>query len=494
MLFNSLSFLIFFPICIGIYFLIPKKMRAYWLLAASLFFYMCWNVSYGLLLISVICITYVGGLLIERTNLVKRKKIVLALTVTLSFLLLFVFKYLDFFLSNVNGILSIFGKKSGFSPLNILLPVGISFYIFQAAGYVIDVYRGEAAERNVVKYSLFVSFFPQLVAGPIERSKNLLGQIRRLDNERLFSFDDFLRGAFTMLYGFFLKMMIADRASIIVNTIFDAEKYSTYSGFEVLLGAILFSIQIYCDFAGYSYIAIGAARVMGFKLCDNFNTPYLSQGIKDFWDRWHMSLSTWFRDYLYFPLGGSKKGYLRKYINIFVVFLVSGLWHGAAWHFVFWGVLHGMLRIADELTQRGREKIANTLKYDINTWAHKGLRVMVNFFLVTLCWIFFRAESINQGLMLIKNMFSGLRLWQLTDDSLLLLGLDAKEMNALILFILILTIVDLLKRRGKNVLDIIMKQNDWFKFALFFFGIISIVLFGVYGKEYDATSFIYFQF
>lgn len=494
MLFNSLTFLIFFPICVGLFFIAPKKVRVYFLLLCSLCFYMCWNVSYVLLLIASILVTYTAGRLIYKFNdNVKAKKLTVAASLFVNFGILFVFKYFNFFTDTLN---KIFPGNEGnrFVTLNLLLPVGISFYIFQAVGYTIDVYRGAECERNIAKYALFVSFFPQLVAGPIERSKNLLKQISNLQTRKVFDKDMIVSGFLTMLYGYFMKMMIADRAAVLVNTVFDAAGYSNYSGFEVLLAAILFSVQIYGDFAGYTYIAIGAARVMGFTLCENFNAPYLAMDIKDFWNRWHISLSTWFKDYLYFPLGGSRKGKVRKYINIFIVFTVSGLWHGAAWHFVAWGVLHGIFRIAGEIAKDIRIKISKALHYNTDCFSHKVLRVITTFLTVTVLWMFFRAESVSMTLSMLGNMIKGFGLWQLTDNSLLNLGLDAKEMNVLVISVAFMCIMDIFKRRGKDVNALIMKQNVWFKFFIMLFGILAIVVFGIYGKTYNAADFIYFRF
>ena len=489
MLFNSLSFLIFFPICIAIYFVVPRKARVYWLLAASICFYMCWNPVYVLLLIASIVITYVAGRLIDASDSQKIKKIVLSLSIVLNFGILFVFKYFNFFSDSINKV-----AKTHIPRLDLLLPVGISFYTFQAIGYVIDVYRGERCEKNIAKYALFVSFFPQLVAGPIERSKNLLERINRLDKEKLYNAEDFLKGVYTMLYGYFMKMMMADRLAIVVDHVFDGAEYSTYNGFQLALGAVFFSLQIYCDFAGYTYIAIGAARVMGIRICDNFNTPYLSVGIRDFWDRWHMSLTAWFRDYLYFPLGGSRKGKVRKYVNILIVFLVSGLWHGAAWHFVAWGLLHGILRVVEELISEPLKKFFEHIKADTTTFAVRLLRISLNFIVVTLLWIFFRAETIGQAADIIKRIFTGIRPWQFSDGSILLMGADSKELNVLFVCILFMTVVDILKKRGKDLLSLLYSQNRWFSFVTIYLAIVIIVIFGIYGAEYDASQFIYFQF
>lgn len=472
---------------------VPAKMRVYLLLAASIIFYMCWNPIYILLLLFCILVTYSFAIFISRAADKKRKRILMAAGLILNFSVLFVFKYFNFFGDTINRFIP------GLIPSsNLLLPVGISFYTFQAVGYLIDVYRGDAPEKNIFRYSLFVSFFPQLVAGPIERSSNLLKRIRELDTKGPADIFDFRKGAFIMLYGYFMKMVIADRAAILVNTVYDPERYTECAGFSVLLAAVLFSVQIYCDFAGYTYIAIGAARMLGITICENFNTPYLSTGIRDFWDRWHMSLTGWFRDYLYFPLGGSRKGLFRKYVNIMIVFILSGLWHGASWHFVFWGLLHGVLRVTEEvltgITGRIREKTRRIFNAPADDISRNIFKCIVNFFVVTVCWMFFRAESIDQAFVLIKNMFAGLRLWQLTDGSLLALGLDAKEMNVLFFAGLIMFVIDMAGRLGRDVSSFFAKRSELAQSFVILLGIVFIVIFGVYGKEYDAAAFIYFQF
>lgn len=342
MLFNSIDFMIFFPIVLLVYFVIPKKIRYVWLLIASYYFYMGWNAKYALLIAFSTVMTYIGGILlslIEAKNISHKvgwKKGVIIGSFTINLGILVFFKYFDFLLSNFNRIV----KACGISPIertfDVILPVGISFYTFQALGYIIDVYRGEIkAEKNLLKYALFVSFFPQLVAGPIERSKNLISQIKNVENIKLWNYKHITNGAVQMLWGMFLKMVIADRIAIFVDTVYDGYWY--YGSIELVLATALFAIQIYCDFASYSLIAKGAARIMGFELMENFNTPYFAKSIKEFWRRWHISLSSWFRDYLYIPLGGSRCSRWKKYRNIMITFLVSGLWHGANWNFVIWG-------------------------------------------------------------------------------------------------------------------------------------------------------------
>ena len=495
MLFNSLSFLIFFPVCLALYMVLPAKARTFILLAASIFFYMCWNPVYVLLLASSILVTYFCALALPKfEGKTGSRRAVLISGLVINFGILFVFKYFNFFADTVSRFL-----PGAVRPLDLLLPVGISFYTFQAVGYLIDVYRGDEPERNIFRYALFVSFFPQLVAGPIERSGNLLKQIRELDKRPLMNMDDFKKGAFIMLYGYFMKMVIADRAAILVDTVYDPEHYLEYAGFSVLLAAVLFSVQIYCDFAGYTYIAIGAARMMGFTLRDNFNTPYLATGIRDFWDRWHMSLTGWFRDYLYFPLGGSRKGKTRKYINIMIVFLLSGLWHGAGWHFVFWGLLHGVLRVFEEIASPVWNKFRTLMSDNFfggrrDEKSYRLLAQVVTFLTVTGCWMFFRAGSTRQAVHLIRNMFGGLGLWQLTDGSLFTLGLDAKEMNVLIIGIFIMILIDRLINKKVDVPAFFAERSEIVQGAALLIGILFIVIFGIYGKQYDATAFIYFQF
>lgn len=496
MLFNSLDFLIFFPIVLFIYFVIPRKVRYIWLLVTSYYFYMCWNASYALLLLASTVITYVSALLIGQWKAkVRLKKCMVGISLILNLGILFLYKYFNFAAYTLARLLEKTGVAFEIPTLDLLLPVGISFYIFQAVGYTIDVYRKKLEpEKNILRYALFVSFFPQLVAGPIERSTNLLSQLRQMDKLHLWETKRIQRGAVVMLYGYVLKMIIADRIAILVDTVFDPIHYGNYQGVLVAVAAALFSVQIYCDFAGYTYIAIGAARVMGFELMNNFNMPYLAGSIKEFWDRWHISLSTWFRDYLYFPLGGSRKGTVRKYINIFIVFLVSGLWHGASWHYVAWGLLHGIMRICGEITNHLREKCYVILNCKRDTLAIKLWKIMCTFSLVTVAWIFFRAESVNQSLYMVKSIFTVYNPWVLTDGTLFTLGLDAKEWNVLFVSILFLVLTDVLRYKNIKLIDLFMKQNLWFRWLFFYVGIMAVVIFGVYGAQYDAAQFIYFQF
>lgn len=341
MLFNSLHFLVFFPIVVLFYFLLPRKVRYIWLLIASYYFYMCWNAKYILLIICSTIITYISGLLIEHVKgckwnevkILRWKKIFVAFSFVSNMSILFFFKYFDFVFDNINAIFLHVGIELNKPQFDILLPVGISFYIFQSLSYTMDVYRDEVyAEKNILRYALFLSFFPQLVAGPIERSKNLLKQINVPTD---FHVEGVKHGLLTMAYGLVLKMVIADRIGTIIDPILS--HYDYYNGMMTLACIVLFAFQIYCDFHGYTQIAIGSAEILGFHLQENFNAPYLASNIKDFWRRWHITLTSWFTDYLYIPLGGNRKGRLRKYINTLIVFLCSGLWHGADWGYIIWG-------------------------------------------------------------------------------------------------------------------------------------------------------------
>lgn len=338
MVFNSMEFLTFFPIVVCIYYLIPLKYRYIWLLISSYYFYYSCSPKYVMLLLGTTLITYGCGRIISfiekrgKTNrVINWKKITLAICVVVNLMPLFFYKYLDFFLININRVVNV--ENSLLWGMNLLLPIGISFYTFQALGYVIDVYRGEIeAEKNLLKYGLFVSFFPLLLSGPIERAKNMLTQI---ENPARFNVMNIKSGLLSVAWGLFLKIVVADRIAIHINPMF--KDYMQFDGMVLLFVAVLFAFQIYCDFAGYSYMAIGTAQILGYRVKANFAMPYMATNVQDFWRRWHISLTSWFRDYVYISLGGNRRGKVRKYINNMVVFLVSGLWHGAGWKYIAWG-------------------------------------------------------------------------------------------------------------------------------------------------------------
>lgn len=498
MLFNSIDFLIFLPIVLVIYYIIPMKYKHIWLLISSYYFYMCWNAKYALLIFASTVITYLSGILLDKVektwpdvnDIGKYKKLILALSFVSNLGILFYFKYINFTLDIVTRVLSKMNISMNVPVFDVILPVGISFYTFQALSYSVDVYRGEVApEHDFFRYALFVSFFPQLVAGPIERSKNLLTQLRE---PRKFDFGYAFDGILLMLWGFFLKIVLADRIAIFVDTVYgDCEHYQ---GIYLIVATVLFAVQIYCDFSGYSSIAMGTAKLLGIELMDNFNAPYLSTSVADFWRRWHISLTSWFKDYLYIPLGGSKKGSLRKYFNKMIVFMLSGLWHGAQLTFVVWGAINGLYQVIGEILMPIRKKVSDIIGINRNSEGFYALSAIATFALVDFTWIFFRADSLGRAIYIIKSILNTENIWTLFDGSLYNCGLDEKNFRLMVIAVIILLIADILKRKGIRVREIILRQDGYIKCLVVSFSILLIMVFGKYGPAYDAVNFIYFQF
>lgn len=381
-------------------------------------------------------------------------------------------------------------KETGWNT-DILLPVGISFYTLQALGYLMDVYRGDIdAEKNFLKYALFVSFFPQLVAGPIERSKDLLAQ---LCESHPFQYDNLRRGILLILYGMFLKMVIADRAAVIVDRVYGDS--AGYPGFYIVVATFFFAIQIYCDFYGYSTIARGSALIMGIRLTDNFKSPYYSRSIKEFWRRWHISLSGWFRDYLYIPLGGSRKGTVQKERNRLIVFAVSGLWHGASLGFVFWGMLNGIYQVLEDMAVKIKQATISAVeKSGSDRFSRRLFQTVCTFVLITFTWLFFRAGSLRSSYEVLVNMFSTANLEIFFDGSLYELGVEQRSMNILLVSIMVLFIVDYYKYKEKDWTGFVLKQGYWFRYLIYAALFFVILIFGCYGDIYNAKQFIYFQF
>ena len=484
MLFNSLGFLLFFPTVTIVYFLIPQKIKYLWLLLASYYFYMCWNPQYALLILTSTAVTFLSGILIDRVKTEKARKWAVAASFIINLFILFCFKYFYFTVDNINIVCKLLNLPPITPKFDVILPVGISFYTFQALSYTVDVYRKEVEpEKNFFKYALFVSFFPQLVAGPIERSKNLLSQVNR---EHHFDYLRVRKGLFTMLCGFFLKLVIADRAAILVNTVYD--NLSAFGGFHIALATLCFALQIYCDFASYSIIAIGAAEVMDFRLMKNFERPYFSVSVADFWRRWHISLSTWFRDYLYIPLGGNKKGKLRKYLNLTIVFLVSGLWHGASWHFVVWGAIHAFYQVFGGITEPLRKKARNGLHIENNP-IYRCIRRMFVFLLVCFAWIFFRSASLSEAGFAVNRIFTGFDVAKTVEY-----GLDKANFAVLAISAFLLFAVSVLIESGKLSIEKTEKMNIFTRWFIYYALIFAVLIFGIYGPGYEASQFIYFQF
>ena len=489
MLFNSINYLLFFVVVFVVHFALPHRFRYLFLLAASYFFYMCWNASYALLMVTSTLVTYLSGLLIQKYHDAENRramKLCVAVSFIVNLAILCFFKYINFLLININELFHLFGSAQSFGMVNVLLPVGISFYTFQALGYTVDVYRQDIkAEPNVCKYALFVSFFPQLVAGPIERSVNLLPQI---DIPKKFDIEKARKGLTLIAWGLFMKMVIADQLSLVVNPIYD--RYAEHSGIALIIATVLFAFQIYCDFAAYSYIAVGSGKILGFEFMENFRSPYFATSVADFWRRWHISLSTWFADYLYIPLGGNRKGLLRKYANTMLVFLVSGFWHGADWSFVIWGVLNGLLVVGGDILRSLRKQKTNQPESKSRVFFKRT----VTFLLMNGTWVFFRANNVQSAFEIFEKIATDLSL-----HSLFSVGIFSLWPNTRVLFtaccaVAALLFVDSMRNRGTIWDEWLARQGGFIRWSVYMGLLFSIILFGVYGKIFANTQFIYFQF
>lgn len=482
MLFNSLSFAIFLPIVFILYWAVPHKFRWIVLFISSYYFYMCWNVKYVLLILFTTFISYACAIGLEKAEEKKKKKILIVSTMIASLGCLFFFKYFNFVSESIASLLHLFTLQVHPVTLNLLLPVGVSFYTFQTLGYVIDVYRGDVkAERHFGKYATFIAFFPQLVAGPIERTKNLLPQITA---EHKFDYEKAVSGLRLMAWGFFKKIVIADTLAVSVDTVYDSLR--SYQGFPLLVASVLFSVQIYCDFSGYSDIAIGTARLFGIDLMKNFNSPYFSTSIRDFWARWHISLTSWFRDYLYIPMGGNRVSKRRNVFNVMVTFLGSGLWHGANWTYIVWGGIHGVGQVVQNLLFPKKKK-KEAEKKGGRFW----IFVVLTFCFATFAWIFFRAESISDAFYVITHMFVGLKNpSQYVSQIDVYLGIDKLTLLGMSISVVLLAIYDYLSLK-MDVLDCLGKKKTYVRWCIYVVFIIFLI-FNI--PVTSGQEFIYFQF
>ncbi len=487
MLFNSPQFMIFFPIVTLLYFSLSHKFRWLLLLLASYYFYMSWNPTYMVLIFTSTVITYISGIFIGNTNDKSKKKLYLTLSLASNLLILFVFKYYNFSINSLNNIFKDVCVLE-IPNLKLLLPVGISFYTFQALSYSMDIYMGKIKpEKHFGIYALYVSFFPQLVAGPIERSENLLPQFR-LKFE--FNYSRVTNGLKLMAWGMFKKVVIADRLAIFVNQVYGDP--TQHNGLGLIIATVFFAFQIYCDFSGYSDIAIGAAQIMGFNLMDNFKRPYFSRSISDFWKRWHISLSTWFKDYLYISLGGNRVPKWRWYFNLLLTFTISGLWHGANWTYIIWGALNGFYLVFAILTIEIRERLANITRLSRYPIVRKAWQVSATFCLICFAWIFFRAQNISEAWYIVTHLFTGLenvvtvKYLLKTIDSL---GSSRYEFLIAILSIMFMEFVHLIQHHYK-IRHMLSEKPVWVRWSLYYSIIFGIMFFGIFGK----SNFIYFQF
>ncbi|MDR2814828.1 MAG: MBOAT family protein [Prevotellaceae bacterium] len=488
MLFNSIDFAVFLPIVFALYwFVFQRNLRAqnFFLVAASYIFYGWWDWRFLILMTVTILCSYASGLLIDKawhgadqTATRRRTRTIVAANIVINLLILGFFKYYNFFVQNFVDVFTLFGKPLEVHTLKIILPVGISFYTFQALSYSIDVYRRKIAPtRDLVAFFAFVSFFPQLVAGPIERATNLLSQFYA---RRAFSYDKAADGMRQILWGLFKKMVVADNCAYTANAIFNG--YETMPASLLAVGAIAFTFQIYGDFSGYSDIAIGTARLFGFSLKRNFAFPYFSRDIAEFWRRWHISLTRWFRDYIYIPLGGSRCAKWKVIRNTWVIFLVSGLWHGASWTFVAWGAYHALLFMPLLLLGKNRQ-YTNTVAENrvLPTWKEL-FAMLTTFVFVVIGWVIFRAENIHQAFAYMSGICS---------PSLFVMPVEGVGAARTLLFSAVLIVVEWFGRKNQYAIENIPVKNIALRWCLYFILFISI-LSNYYSGEQSA--FIYFQF
>ncbi|MEO8169034.1 MAG: MBOAT family O-acyltransferase [bacterium] len=485
MLFNSLQFLVFFCIVTAAYFALPRRTRWPLLLIASCYFYMVLVPSYILILFFLILVDYAAGIFIEQSQ-GARRKLILVLSLIANIGMLAFFKYFNFIDNNLAELFHLAGWNYPSHTLSIILPIGLSFHTFQSMSYTIEVYRGHhKAERHLGIYALYVLFYPQMVAGPIERPGNLLHQFHEMRYGHVSTGFDYQRvadGLKLMVWGLFKKVVIADRVSILVNEVYNHP--TDHTGMPLLLATYFFAIQIYCDFSGYTDIALGAAQVMGIKLMTNFNRPYYAKSIAEFWKRWHISLSTWFKDYLYIPLGGNRVGPWRWYFNLFFVFVISGLWHGASWTFVVWGALHGLYLVSSIWTASIRSKIGGFFHLDRYPIVHKYIRILLVFHMVLVGWIFFRAKTISEAWYILTHLFdfNGV-------TNVFSLGLDKREMVVALLAILVMESVHYVQRKS-HVRHVLAGKPALLRWSLYIAIVLVILVFG----EFTSQDFIYFQF
>jgi alginate O-acetyltransferase complex protein AlgI len=483
MLFNSINFAIFLPVVFILYwFVANKKLLAQnvLLLCASYFFYASWDWRFLFLLIFSTLLDFYSGIKIANTSEIKTKKIWFWLSITINLGFLGIFKYYNFFTDSFVTAISLLGFKANISTLNIILPVGISFYTFHGLSYVIDIYKQRIKpETNFINYALFVSFFPLLVAGPIERATHLLPQIKKI---RTFDYSKIVDGLRQILWGFFKKLVIADNCAEYANLIFNNS--SEYSGSTLALGAVFFAFQIYGDFSGYSDIALGTARLFGIELLQNFSFPYFSRDIAEFWRRWHISLSSWFRDYLYIPLGGSKVSTFKKIRNTFIIFIVSGFWHGANWTFIVWGLLHALFFLPILLTNHNKKNIEIVAKGRVFPSIKDLFDITRTFILVTIAWVFFRAENISHSIHYLSTIFS---------SSLFSLPVFEGEAKAFVIILIIVwfIVIEWIGREDKYAIErFLLYQKQYIRWLFYSFVVFII---GMYAQTTE-TPFVYFQF
>jgi alginate O-acetyltransferase complex protein AlgI len=498
MLFNSLAFVIFFSIVVALYFAIPHRYRWILLLIASYYFYMCWNIKYILLILISTISAYCVALQVEKEKEPSRKKLFLILGVSCNLGILFLFKYFNFFNDSLDAFFNYCNLPYNVPAFNVLLPVGISFYTFQTVGYIIDVYRGESkAEKHLGIFALYVSYFPQLVAGPIERCTRLLPQFLK---KHEFDYQRVTDGLKLMAWGMLKKVVIADRLAPLVTKVYNNP--SEYQGISFIVATVFFSFQVYCDFSGYSDIAIGAGQVMGIKLMKNFDRPYAARSVSEFWRRWHISLSSWIRDYLFLPIALKKRhwGAWGLLYATMISFSLMGLWHGANWNFLFFGILHGLALSYEIVTRKGRKKIAEVIPRQI----YNALSLILTFAFINFTYIFFRANTISDAFYIIAHLFTGVGNFftHLTTYAISLNIVEIKKTIQSIFYnqspwpvfsalglIGFLEAIHFVQRYG-SIRQILSMKPTWFRWCVYYAVAIALLFLG----KFNTQEFIYFQF
>lgn len=481
----SVQFMLFVLVLAGIYYIFPPKFKPYIILAGSVFFYLTFDWRYSLFLLLSIVTTFFGAIIISKRQDKRSKKIWLASVLVLNIGLLFAVKYLPYFMGLVSKVFDF--QDPGIS---LLVPIGISFYTLQVSGYCIDVYRGKyEPQRNIFLYASFATFFPLILQGPISRYDQLSKTLyKRERGERIY--ENITYGAQLMLWGFFQKLVIADRAAMIVNNVFP--DYTSFDSFGLVIAGLCYTIQIYTDFSGCVDICRGAGQILGVDIMENFKQPYFSISITDFWRRWHIALSSWLRDYLYIPLGGNRKGKVRKYINVLIVFLVSGIWHGVGLHYIAWGLIHGFYQVIGALTMPARLCVCKALKIDRGRWWYLTFQRIITFVLVSIAWVFFRAEGVMMSVNIVKNMFTG---WSTYNFATIQdLGLNVPDLIVLLVAVLIVLTISICKHNGIRIrqgVAAIPLPIRWIMYLALFF---VVLVFGIYGPGYSGASFIYMNF
>ncbi len=480
MLFNSIEFLIFFPVVTLLYFLLPHKIRWFLLLISSCIFYMAFVPKYILILGITIVVDYFAGIIISRMQ-GNNKRIFLIVSLITNIGMLFVFKYFNFFNENIKHLADLLNWNYPIASLSIILPIGLSFHTFQSMSYIIEVYRGkQQPEKHFGIYALYVMYYPQLVAGPIERPQNMLWQFHK---EHSFDAQRVSDGLKLMAWGLFKKVVIADNLALVVNSVYGNP--TSVNGFSLVIATYFFAFQIFCDFSGYTDIARGASRVMGIELMQNFKRPYFSKTISEFWRRWHISLSSWFTDYVYIPLGGNRCAKWKWFRNTMIVFLLSGLWHGANWTYVIWGGLNGFYLIFAIISKNVRGRITKWTGIDNFPNINKAIKVFCTFNLICFSWIFFRASSFTQAITIIKRIFM--------DFSLKIdigrAGVSRYQL-ALCCGVIALLLVVQLFQRNRKIINELNNRHVAFRWVIYYSALICIIIFGIF----NTNSFIYFQF